>query len=46
MGLPWLLSGKESTYNAGDIGAIPGLGKSLGDGNGNPFQYSSLYIYT
>ena len=45
MGLSWWLSGKESTYNAGDIGAIPGLGRSLGDGNGNPFLYSSLNMY-
>ena len=34
--------GKESTYNAGDLGLIPGLGKSLGEGNGNPLQYSCL----
>ena len=26
--------------NAGDVGSIPGLGRSLGEGNGNPFQYS------
>ena len=34
--------GKESAYNAGDLGSIPGLGKSPGKGNGNPFQYSCL----
>ena len=34
--------GKESTYNAGDLGLIPGLGKSLGEGSGNPLQYSCL----
>ena len=34
--------GKESTYNAGDVGLIPGLGKSLGEGNDNPLQYSCL----
>ena len=34
--------GKESTSNAGDSGSIPGLGRSAGEGNGNPFQYSCL----
>ena len=34
--------GKESTYNAGDEGLIPGLGQFLGEGNGNPLQYSCL----
>ena len=34
--------GKESTCNAGDSGSIPGLGRSAGEGNGNPFQYSCL----
>ena len=36
---------KNPPANAGDIrdiGLIPGLGRSLGGGNGNPFQYSSL----
>ena len=33
---------KASVYNAGDLGSIPGLGRSLGDGNGNPLQYSCL----
>ena len=28
--------------NAGDLGLIPGLGRSLGEGNGNPLQYSCL----
>ena len=32
----------ESACNAGDPGLIPGLGRSLGEGNGNPFQYSCL----
>ena len=43
--LPWWLSGKESTCNAGnvgDIGSIHGLGKCSGGGNGNPLQYSCL----
>ena len=34
--------GKESAYNAGDLGSIPGLGRSPGEGNGNPLQYSCL----
>ena len=42
IGLPWWLSGKESTYNAGDAGLIPGLGRSPGEGNGNSLQYSCL----
>ena len=33
---------KVSAYNAGDLGSIPGLGKSSGEGNGNPFEYSCL----
>ena len=35
--------GKESACNAGDLGSIPRLGRSPGKGNGNPFQYSSLW---
>ena len=34
--------GKESTCNMGDLGLIPGLGRSPGKGNGNLFQYSCL----
>ena len=34
--------GKESSCNAGDLGLIPGLGRSLGGGHGNPVQYSCL----
>ena len=41
-GLPWWLSDKESAYNAGDMDSVPGLGRSLGEGNGNPLQYSCL----
>ena len=41
-----LLSGgsacKESACNAGDLDLIPGLGRSPGEGNGNPLQYSCL----
>ena len=33
---------KESAYNAGDPGLIPGLGRSPGEGNGNPLQYCHL----
>ena len=33
---------KESACIAEDLGLIPGLGKSPGEGNGNPFQYSCL----
>ena len=36
--------GKESACNAGDPGSIPGLGRSPGEGNGNPLQYSCLKI--
>ena len=35
---PWWLSGKESAYQAGDAGSIPGLGRSPGEGNGNLLQ--------
>ena len=34
--------GKESACNARDLGSIPGLGKSPGEGNGNPLPYSCL----
>ena len=34
--------GKESVCSAGDLGSIPGLGKSPGEGNGNPLQYPCL----
>ena len=33
---------KASAYNAGILGSIPGLGRSPGEGNGNPLQYSCL----
>ena len=33
---------KVSACNAGDLGSIPGLGRSPGEGNGNPLQYSCL----
>ena len=34
--------GNESAYIEGDSGSIPGLGRSPGEGNGNPLQYSCL----
>ena len=34
--------GKESACNVGDLGSIPGLGRSPGGGHGNPLQYSCL----
>ena len=37
--------GKESTCSAGDLGSIPGSGRSFGEGNGNPFLYSCLENY-
>ena len=41
-GFPGGSDGKESTYNAGHLGSIPGLGRFPGGGHGNPFQYSCL----
>ena len=41
-GFPGGSAGKESTYNAGDLGLIPGLGTSPGEGKGYPLQYSGL----
>ena len=42
MGFPGSSVGKESAYNAGDPGLIPGLGRSPGEENGNPLQCSCL----
>ena len=39
LGLPWWLGCKESARSAGDLGWIPGLGRSPGEGNGNPLWY-------
>ena len=39
---PGSSDGKASVYNAGDPGSIPGLGRSAGEGNGNPLQYYCL----
>ena len=41
-GFPGRSNGKESACNAGDLGSIPGLERSPGEGNGNPLQYSCL----
>ena len=42
MGLPQWLRNKEFTCNAGDLGSVPGLGRSPGKRNGNSAQYSCL----
>ena len=42
MDFPGGSDGKASAYNAGDPGSIPGLGRSPGEGNGDPPQYSCL----
>jgi len=41
-GFPGSSDGKESACNAGDLGLIPGSGRSPGEGNGYPLQYSCL----
>ena len=41
-GFPGGSNGKASACSAGDLGSIPGLGRSPGEGNGNPLQYSCL----
>ena len=42
LGFPDSSVGKESTCSAGDLGSIPGLGRSPGEGKGYPLQYSGL----
>ena len=42
MGFPGSSVGKESTCDAGDLGLIPELGRSLGEGKAYPLQYSGL----
>ena len=42
MGFPGGSEVKASACNAGDLGSAPGLGRSPGEGNGNPLQYSCL----
>ena len=41
-GFPGGSAGKESACNAGDLGSVPGLGRSPGEGKGYPLQYSGL----
>ena len=41
-GFPGGSTGKEFAYSAGDVGSIPGSGRFLGGGHGNPLQYSCL----
>ena len=42
LGFPGSSEGKASACNAGDLGSIPGSGRSPREGNGNPLQYSCL----
>ena len=42
LGFPCGSAGKDSTHNAGDLGSIPGLGRSAGEGKSYPLQYSGL----
>ena len=42
VGFPSSLDSKVSACNVGDLGSIPGLARSPGEGNGNPLQYSCL----
>ena len=42
MGFPCGSAGKESACSMGDLGSIPGLGRSPGEGKGYPLQYSGL----
>ena len=42
LGFPGSSAGKESGCNVGNLGLIPGLGRSLGEGKGYPLQYSGL----
>ena len=44
LGFPSGSAGKESACNAGDLGLIPGSGRSPGEGNGNPLQYLAWRI--
>ena len=42
MDFPGGSDGKASAYSVGDLGSIPGSGRSSGEGNGNPLRYSCL----
>ena len=44
-GLPWASDGRDSACNAGEQGLIPESGRSPGEGNGNPLQYSCKENY-
>ena len=44
-GFPGSSNGKEFSYNVRDLGSILGLGRSPGEGNGNPLQYYYLEKY-
>ena len=44
MGFPGGSDGKEPGCSAGDLGLIPRLGRSPGEGNGNPLQYSFFFL--
>ena len=41
-GFPGGSDGKASACNVGDLGSVPGMGRSPGEGNGNPLQHSCL----
>ena len=43
-GFPCGSTGKESACNEGGLGSIPGLGRSPGKGNGNPLEYSEIWL--
>ena len=42
LGFPGVSGGKASAWSSGDLGLVRGLGRSPGEGNGNPHQYSCL----
>ena len=42
LGFPGGSDGKDSACSVGDLGSVPGLGRSPGEGNGNPLQYTGL----
>ena len=46
MGFPGGSAGNESTCNVGDLGSIPGLGRSPGEGKGYLLQYSGVHAVT
>ena len=46
LGFPHSSIGKESTCNAGDLGSVPGSGRSAGEGIGNTLQYSRASLVT